>query len=147
MKVQKLVYIAHGWSLGIRSEPLINEPVMAWKYGPVIDTLWREFRDYGKNVIRAAASVYSADDGTFSRHEPHVRSEDMWYCELVNAVWTKYGRLSATQLSRLTHESGTPWYMVAKQFKFELPKNVIIPNDLIQEHYAEKWRIMTSANQ
>ena len=36
MKVQKLVYIAHGWSLGIRGEDLINENIMAWKYGPVI---------------------------------------------------------------------------------------------------------------
>ena len=36
MGIVKLVYLAHGWQLGWDGEPLINEPVEAWTYGPVI---------------------------------------------------------------------------------------------------------------
>ena len=34
MKLQKLIYFAHGWCLAIRREALIMESVEAWKYGP-----------------------------------------------------------------------------------------------------------------
>ena len=34
MKVQKLVYFAHWWHLGITKNPLIRYQVEAWSYGP-----------------------------------------------------------------------------------------------------------------
>ncbi|MCC7437458.1 MAG: DUF4065 domain-containing protein [Armatimonadetes bacterium] len=40
MKLLKLVYIAHGWHLGIMGKPLISDEVQAWKYGPVIPKLY-----------------------------------------------------------------------------------------------------------
>jgi len=53
MKVLKLVYIAHGWHLGIRKEPLITEQTEAWKYGPVVESVYIAFKKYGKNDIDA----------------------------------------------------------------------------------------------
>ena len=40
----KLVYFAHGWHLGRTGQPLINRPVEAWKYGPVIPEVYDAFR-------------------------------------------------------------------------------------------------------
>jgi uncharacterized phage-associated protein len=40
LQLIKLVYIAHGWYLGLTGEPLINEPPEAWQYGPVIPSLY-----------------------------------------------------------------------------------------------------------
>jgi len=34
MQLIKLVYIAHGWTLGLYDQPLIGEQVEAWTYGP-----------------------------------------------------------------------------------------------------------------
>ena len=39
LRLQKLVYLAHGWHLAIHGRPLIEESVEAWKYGPVIADL------------------------------------------------------------------------------------------------------------
>src|SRR5258708_10309168 len=36
LKIQKLVYFANGWHLGLYGSPLIDEEVRAWTYGPVI---------------------------------------------------------------------------------------------------------------
>jgi len=40
MKIIKLVYIAHGWMLGINGLPLMKDPIEAWRYGPVIRELY-----------------------------------------------------------------------------------------------------------
>ena len=51
MKVQKLVYFAHGWHLGITQKPLINEQVEAWPYGPVIPSLYQDLKRWGADPI------------------------------------------------------------------------------------------------
>ncbi|RYE90398.1 MAG: DUF4065 domain-containing protein [Cytophagaceae bacterium] len=51
MKLLKLVYISHGWSLALLNEPLINEAVEAWTYGPVIPSLYQELKEYGRERV------------------------------------------------------------------------------------------------
>ncbi|MCD8455896.1 DUF4065 domain-containing protein [Xylella taiwanensis] len=46
MQVLKLVYIAHGWHLGFRQEPLLNKRVEAWRHGPVIRSLYEKVKKY-----------------------------------------------------------------------------------------------------
>lgn len=138
MKIQKLVYIAHGWSLGIKGEDLINERVMAWRYGPVIDSLWHQFRYYGRRAIDELGKTFGYENRKIVETEPRVENDD-WADELLKQVWTVYGHLSAIQLSKLTHREGTPWHTIASQFDGHLPKNLVIPNALIQEHYKAKW--------
>ncbi|WP_369210846.1 Panacea domain-containing protein [Xylella fastidiosa] len=45
MQVLKLVYIAHGWHLGFRKEPLIDESVEAWRHGPAIRSLYNKIKN------------------------------------------------------------------------------------------------------
>lgn len=40
MQVIKMAHIAHGYSLAIHNEPLVDEAVEAWKYGPVVPSLY-----------------------------------------------------------------------------------------------------------
>ncbi|MGT8840350.1 Panacea domain-containing protein, partial [Vibrio cholerae] len=46
MQIQKLVYIAHGLHLAIQKEALLEEPVRAWKHGPVIPEVYRAYKQY-----------------------------------------------------------------------------------------------------
>lgn len=127
MKLLKLVYIAHGWSLGLLNRPLIAEPAQAWKYGPVIESLYQGFRRYGDTRIPGSATV------------PHAAlSSDPIVTQLLDQVWAKYSPLSGGQLSSLTHQPGTPWYIVWHEQGGKNRLNAPIPNSLIEQHYKEK---------
>lgn len=49
LKMQKLVYISHGWHLALSDgKPLVSdEYVEAWPYGPVFPSVYHEFKHYG----------------------------------------------------------------------------------------------------
>ena len=121
MQVIKLVYISHGWMLGLLDQPLIFETVEAWQYGPVVRSLYRRYRKYRANPI--------AESGA-----PHDGQLDPEQCSLVDQVWQKYGPFSGIQLSRLTHQSGTPWDIAWRSGMS------IIPNELIQDYYRRRAR-------
>lgn len=125
MKAIKLVYIAHGWHLGFIKKPLLEEGVQAWQFGPVVESVYKTFKKYGASKIDKEASVFPF--GINKVKNPSA-------LHLLGIVWDKYGKMTGTQLSSLTHQKGTPWDIVWNTIgRKEL--FTIIPNDLIQEHY------------
>ncbi len=61
MKLLKLVYVAHGWYLGGTGEPLIHDPIMAWRYGPVIPSLYHEVKKYrSRGITSKIRSAFSS---------------------------------------------------------------------------------------
>jgi uncharacterized phage-associated protein len=75
MKLQKLVYFAHGWFLALNpGQPLISERVEAWKYGPVIRALYSQFRDYGDASIEALAFECRWEGGQPAFLQPAILS-------------------------------------------------------------------------
>ncbi len=40
MKLHKLLYYAAGWHLGFTGEPLFDEDIEAWQYGPVVPSIY-----------------------------------------------------------------------------------------------------------
>jgi uncharacterized phage-associated protein len=80
MKIQKLVYFANGWHLALKNEPLINEQVEAWPYGPVIPSLYRAFRRFGDQAITALAIRPVSEFGGLGENAYHKmvpRVDDM----------------------------------------------------------------------
>lgn len=123
MKLQKLVYMAHGWFLAIHDEPLIKEPFEAWPYGPVEDTLYHVFKQYRNSPITKYAKTWVGDKEVAQI----VNTEK--FNEVFQAVVGKYGSFSALKLSALTHMAGTPWSITRARGASE------IPNDLVKEHF------------
>ena len=60
LQLIKLVYLAHGWHLGLTGRPLISETVQAWKYGPVIKSLYDRFKRYDSQPLDEDALVPGA---------------------------------------------------------------------------------------
>ncbi|HTF66488.1 MAG TPA: type II toxin-antitoxin system antitoxin SocA domain-containing protein [Edaphobacter sp.] len=118
MQILKLVYIAHGWMLGLHNRPLVNEPIEAWQYGPVIRSLYQRYKKYGSRPV---------DDGPAQRPSGFEDDER----RTMEQVWSGYGQWSAVSLSALTHETGSPWDITVK----ESGMGSVIPNDLIEDHY------------
>ena len=129
MKIQKLVYFAHGWYLATRKRPLLIEFVEAWPYGPVIPSLYHEFKRYGTRPIAAKAIAF---DGRGEVITPNVYDCDVQ--DLLNWVWEVYGSFSAIQLSNLTHDPGSPWDKVYSQN--EGRRGIDIPDEVIQEYFT-----------
>ena len=46
IKVNKLVYVSLGFSLGMEDFVLFDEDVEAWKFGPVIPSVYHHFKKY-----------------------------------------------------------------------------------------------------
>ena len=134
MKLQKLVYFAHGWYLAMTGEPLIEEPIEAWRYGPVVSSLYHEFKSFGattpiNRLARRNISHPRIDD---------VSGDNDLAKAIVGRVWQTYGRLTAVKLSNITHQPDTPWYAVAKLFDFNPPMNTEIPREQITEFFRQR---------
>lgn len=135
MKLQKLVYIAHGWNLALFNEPLIDDSIEAWQHGPVIPNLYNEFKGFRGNPITEDATEVEIDFDTFDIVYTPITlpDEDEVVHKLIRKIWDKYGHLSGPQLSDLTHRTGTPWSKIFKAGHQHLQ----IPTDVIQQHYND----------
>jgi uncharacterized phage-associated protein len=147
MKLQKLVYYAHGWHLGLTGEPLLDEEVQAWSFGPVIRSLYSVFRQFGSDDITGRAAKYQRVPGrrlTFRKCQPSIcdyEDESREFIEaLLRRVWDVYKNYSATQLSNMTHAPGTPWDQVNRKYSGNIPKYATIPDDWIREHFEGQGR-------
>lgn len=132
MKLVKLVYIAHGWYLALSGgKPLLNEAVQAWKYGPVIPTVYHTYKKYLNSQITSMES-----ENLFSNSYPMVDDKDI--IEFLDKIWEVYRGYSGLQLSTLTHQDSTPWDKIWNKNNGHKEKSVVIPNDLIQEYYTAR---------
>jgi uncharacterized phage-associated protein len=131
MKLQKLIYFAHGFSLSIFDEALVDEEFQAWKYGPVLKSLYRDFKIYGNSPIEDFAfEVEIKDNFDFNFTKPRI-PEDACVKDLIRAVWDNYKNYSAVILSELTHKDGSPW----KQTYREGVDNLAIKNSIIKNYF------------
>lgn len=132
MKLQKLVYFAHGWHLAYTGLPLIPEQIEAWDYGPVIDTLYHDLKGFGNDEITRPLMEAEWNENGFSTVVPNVKDTNLR--TFLNNVIGVYGSLSAIQLSNMTHMPGTPWRQLKDALPFE--RGLTIPNDLIRQYFA-----------
>lgn len=132
MKLQKLVYLAHGWSLGAFDAPLIEDDVEAWDFGPVIRRLYDALRRFGRSFV--TKRIHWGDDTPFRFDDREEAVAELTPNEraVVDLVWEKYGNYPAFQLSALTHQDGTPWTQT-----FQAGRNGVINNDLIKDHFKQ----------
>ncbi|MCY4185983.1 MAG: DUF4065 domain-containing protein [Rhodobacteraceae bacterium] len=144
LKLQKLVYIAHGWHMAYHgvNKPLVSdENVEAWKHGPVFPSLYHHFKDFGNLTInRYAEKVEFDQDGNkkfwkspYKKSIPQIRSNDISTINLLDRIWEVYGGYSGVYLSNLCHQQGTPWAESKSQIK-----NAHIANKEIEKHYLDK---------
>jgi len=123
MQLLKLVYIAHGWTLGLYARPLLEEDVEAWQYGPVIPELYNAVRKYRGGGVKGPLPL-----GWGARAEDLDDEED----SIVDQVYRLYGHMNGVALSRITHAPETPWAQIYTPGKF----GTVIPRDVIADHYV-----------
>ena len=93
LKLQKLCAYAKAFALFILDQPLFEEPLEAWKHGPVVRRVYDEYRANGKNVITTTTLPDESRQG-FDESELYV-------LETVNSY---YGAYAAPRLRNMSHD-------------------------------------------
>lgn len=129
----KRVYIAHGFALALLHRGLINDrfdKVEAWKYGPVIPSVYHSFKQFRTLPITEKTIIMEWDEKracpTFST--PILTDSDE--ISIVKMVWKRYSTYTDSELVTLTHMKGTPWEVC-----FVEGQNVEIPDMLTEDYY------------
>ena len=63
LSLQKIVYFCHVWSLIERSRPLVKHEFEALKHGPLLQYVYREFKEFEDRPIIGRARRINPDTG------------------------------------------------------------------------------------
>ena len=131
--LMKRVYIAYGFCLAMLGKSIFDDRfdrVEAWKYGPVIPSVYHSFKQYKDNPIREKTVIMEWDERKEVAHyvTPELEGDDVK--KVVEFVWERYRGLSDTEMVSLTHRDGTPWALCY------IPNmNAIIPDSFTKLFY------------
>lgn len=125
LKILKICYIAQGLSLSILGRAAFSESIEAWKYGPVIPSLYHEFKRFAATPIK---DYRSSEMNVNYEFEENILNDGQLK-GIAELTWNLYGDMSAEMLVDLTHQNGTPWAIT------RLNNKKVINNTLIKNYY------------
>lgn len=103
LEIQKLLYFCHGWSLALLAEPLVDEGFQAWRFGPVLPSVYHKFKVLASNPIPSSHPIFA----TIPRLPPNSREAG-----LISRVLEVYGDYSGFDLVNLSHQPDGPWAQI-----------------------------------
>lgn len=140
IKLVKLSYIAQGWALAALDRDILREEVEAWKYGPVIPSIYHGFKHFGSSPITSYATEFvlngldsDEEKPTLEVVVPRVDEKDSDLVNMLSVVWSTYKQYSGFDLVEMTHEENTPWSSVYVEGERHTP----IPQMSIKQYYIE----------
>lgn len=117
LKLQKLVYMCYAEYLCETGKELYTDKIYAFKYGPVVDSVYKRYKKYGyKPIEKEKEDIYSGDVFEMPAKSRILFAEEgLEKIASIDKTLKKYGKLSATELVNLTHRSQSPWSKTSKQ--------------------------------
>lgn len=122
LKLQKLLYYAQGWYLGLHSKPLFEARIEAWVHGPVVPPIFQKYRVYGWKNIPSHNSL------------PEISAAAAKH---IDQVLRAYGRYTGTQLERLSH-SEKPWLDARNGIPDDVPSTAEITKESMREFFGKR---------
>lgn len=129
-KLQKLLYYAYAWTLTLNNEEesslnikLFEENFEAWVHGPVIPSVYRDFKGFGFTDI--------------PKNEDNLVVFDEDIEDVLNQVWEVYGKYSGNELESITHQE-SPWINAREGLSpIEPSRNAITDRDIFHFYLNE----------
>lgn len=132
LKLQKLLYFAHGWHLAILDGPLVEDMFRAWDYGPVLEPIYFEFREFGNKPIKKRATTWVETDGKFEAvPHSHMTTHSK---TVIDRVLGLYGKCNDIELSMMAHLKGSPWDITRKALESGI-RSGDISNSIIKDYF------------
>lgn len=101
-QINKLLYIIYGAWLVQKKQFLTTEKPSAWPYGPVFPKVHKNIKLY---------DAVTKDD------YEKIKKINSDITTLIDEVVSKFGNLTAGQLSEWSHEENSPWYSAVHSSK------------------------------
>lgn len=137
----KRVYIAHGFALALLGHGLLDprfDKVEAWKYGPVIPSVYHSFKQYKREAIKEPTIMLHQDEsGAYDFITPVIDNDkDKMIIEM---VWKRYRDYTDPSLVNLTHVDGSPWKVC-----YKAGENREIPDSFTELYYQKLVKIIVA---
>ncbi len=144
LKLQKLLYFAYGVHLSLFDERLFTDEIHAWKLGPVIPLVYKEFKDHGRNPIgiNSRAIILKDDDsGEFEELPIINETTEENKAKSLFIACASYGEKKAWDLVDILHNGdNSAW----KKHYDETKRKVIIPDDDIKCEFLRPKKLLLS---
>ncbi|EAQ35992.1 Uncharacterized phage-associated protein [Nitrobacter sp. Nb-311A] len=122
LKLQKLIYFSQAWHLANFNKPLFQEDIEAWAHGPVVPSVWHQYKEYRWGSIPPITDDFDVDANVAG---------------YLDKIYARYGELSGKALERLTHEHA-PWRETRGDLPPEAKCTDTISKNLMRDFYAER---------
>ena len=119
LKLQKILYFAQAAHLALCDKPLFEDEIQAWKYGPVVPSVYNIFKQYNADFIPAS-------DGDCVDDKLH---------DFLMEVWDIFGKYSTAELVHLSHQHD-PY----KDVYSDTLRNIVISPESMKKFYKTMFR-------
>jgi uncharacterized phage-associated protein len=123
MKLQKVLYLANGMHLALTGKALLKEDIQAWKYGPVIPSVYNNFKNWGNKPI---ISPQPSGGLTLDANTQSILLD----------VWNITKSVDGIKLANWTHLPDSPWAEAAKR-----ALNTPINPRLTEEYFRKSFNL------
>jgi len=131
IKLIKLVYIAQGIALAT-GKKLFDDPIEAWKYGPVVPSLYHSFKHLGLNKITPNHSIMNEFSDAYDQgYFDNVTKSILEY------TWDNFSRYTGIQLSNWSHSEDGPWYKEWEDNHGKNHQNHKMDDTLIAKYFSQ----------
>ena len=117
LKLQKLLYYAQGSYLGLKGEKLFEDPIVAWKHGPVVSSVYYAYKNNASNGIELPNNFVPP------RIDPETE-------DILKQVYDVFGQYSAWKLREMTHGED-PWR--------DTKQSDVISTDKIRDYFVREY--------
>jgi uncharacterized phage-associated protein len=135
LKLQKLLYYAQGWHLAFFDVPLFEDPIEAWRHGPVVGSLYLTLYKYKKQEISDLIQKLVVINGVLNQTIPKITFNNSKEEDFLTSFWDQYSKIKVWTLVNSTHVIGSPWEQVYTKLKLNTNVSSIIPIDLIKSYF------------
>ena len=129
LKLQKILYFIQAYYLSKTEskEPCFKDTIEAWDFGPVVPSVYHEYKRFGSTNIPKISTYFKIDEKDF------WQSEVIEYCDeviddsdkkLINKLVDNFSKFSTTRLVQITHNQ-SPWINAYQQFDNEITVEAI----------------------
>jgi uncharacterized phage-associated protein len=132
LKLQKLIYFAHGHSLRTRGHELVFNSFLAWDHGPVVQVAYKQFSDLRHRKIDRRARWKNFATSNFEIACAQLSVEEM---TCLSDAMSIYGPVDAYTLSKMSHAPNGPWSIV-RSAPGRYPDR-LISKELIAQYFSE----------